>query len=49
MDCGMERQDGFISVDDHVLEHPQVWTQRLSRAKWGDRIPHIEQAQVDEK
>lgn len=33
---------GFISVDDHVSEHPEVWTQRLSRAKWGDRIPHLE-------
>jgi predicted TIM-barrel fold metal-dependent hydrolase len=39
----MEQQGRFISVDDHVLEHPQVWTQRLSRTKWGDRIPHIVQ------
>ena len=31
----------FISADDHVQEHPEVWTQRLSRAKWGDRIPHL--------
>jgi predicted TIM-barrel fold metal-dependent hydrolase len=32
---------GFISVVDHVVEHPHVWTERLSRAAWGDRIPHI--------
>src|SRR4051794_14410675 len=32
----------FISVDDHVQEHPQVWTKRLDRSKWGDRIPHID-------
>jgi uncharacterized protein len=32
----------FISVDDHVQEHPEVWTKRLSRAKWGDRIPRVE-------
>jgi uncharacterized protein len=32
---------GFISVDDHVQEHPQVWTDRMSQAKWGDRIPHV--------
>jgi predicted TIM-barrel fold metal-dependent hydrolase len=32
----------FISVDDHVQEHPEVWTRRLSKAKWGDRIPHVE-------
>jgi predicted TIM-barrel fold metal-dependent hydrolase len=33
---------GFISADDHVVEHPTVWSDRLSRAKWGDRIPHVE-------
>lgn len=38
----MERKFGFISVDDHVQEHPEVWTQRMSEAKWGDRIPHVE-------
>ena len=38
----MEMKFGFISVDDHVLEHPEVWTQRLSKARWGNRIPHIE-------
>ena len=39
----MQQKNGFISVDDHVSEHPEVWTQRLSRTQWGDRIPHIEQ------
>jgi predicted TIM-barrel fold metal-dependent hydrolase len=38
----MELKHGFISVDDHVQEHPDVWTQRLSKSKWGDRIPHVE-------
>jgi predicted TIM-barrel fold metal-dependent hydrolase len=33
---------GFISADDHIVEHPEVWTSRLSKAKWGERIPHIE-------
>jgi predicted TIM-barrel fold metal-dependent hydrolase len=32
----------FISADDHVIEHPEVWTRRLSKTKWGDRIPHLE-------
>jgi predicted TIM-barrel fold metal-dependent hydrolase len=32
----------FISAVDHVVEHPDVWTQRLAKSKWGDRIPHIE-------
>jgi uncharacterized protein len=31
----------FISVDEHVQETPDLWTKRLSKAKWGDRIPHI--------
>jgi predicted TIM-barrel fold metal-dependent hydrolase len=38
-----ELKYGLISVDDHVQEHPEVWTKRLSRARWGDRVPHIEQ------
>ena len=38
----MAANNSFISDDDHVQEHPEVWTKRLSRSKWGDRIPHIE-------
>jgi uncharacterized protein len=37
----MELKYGFISADDHVQEHPEVWTKRMSKAKWGDRIPHV--------
>jgi uncharacterized protein len=33
----------FISVDDHVQEHPRVWSDRLSSARWGERIPHVEE------
>src|SRR5215472_14198435 len=32
----------FISADDHVIEHPEVWSRRLSQPKWGGRIPHLE-------
>ena len=39
----MELKYGFISADDHVQEHPAVWTSRLSKQKWGERIPHIEE------
>jgi predicted TIM-barrel fold metal-dependent hydrolase len=38
----MDLARGFISVDDHLLEHPQVWTSRMSRTKWGERIPHVQ-------
>jgi predicted TIM-barrel fold metal-dependent hydrolase len=31
----------FIGADEHVQEHPEVWTKRLSAAKWGERIPHV--------
>ena len=37
----MTANNFFISVDDYVQEHPEVWTKRLSRSKWGDRIPHL--------
>lgn len=37
----MTQSLGFISADDHILEPPEVWTQRLSRQQWGDRIPHL--------
>lgn len=33
---------GLFSAYDRVQEHPEVWTSRLSKARWGDRVPHIE-------
>ncbi|MPZ16093.1 MAG: amidohydrolase family protein [Chloroflexi bacterium] len=35
---------GFISSDDHVQEPPDLWTRRLSKSTWGDRIPHLERS-----
>jgi hypothetical protein len=32
---------GVISVDDHVVEVPNLWVQGMSQAKWGDLIPHV--------
>ena len=32
----------LISVDDHVQETPELWTRRLSKTKWGNRLPHLE-------
>src|SRR4249919_3768828 len=37
----------FISAVDHVVEHPEVWTERLSKSKWGDRIPHMKSSSQD--
>ncbi len=38
----MQINFGLISVDDHVQEPPSLWVDRLSRGRWGDRIPHLE-------
>ncbi len=32
----------LFSAVDHVIEHPDLWRQRLSK-KWRERIPHLEQ------
>ena len=34
----------IISVDDHVIEHPTVWTDRVA-SKYKDRAPRIERAE----
>jgi uncharacterized protein len=39
---GLVNEVRFISADDHVIEHPEVWVRRLSKQKWGSRIPHLE-------
>ena len=31
-----------IDVDAHFQEPPDMWTSRMSAAKWGSRIPHTE-------
>jgi uncharacterized protein len=31
----------ITSTNEHVIEAPDVWTARMSKAQWGDRIPHI--------
>jgi predicted TIM-barrel fold metal-dependent hydrolase len=38
----MQLNYGLISVDDHVQEPPDLWTNRLSRIRWGKRTPHLE-------
>ena len=32
----------LISTDDHVQEPPDLWSARLAKSKWGDRVPHLE-------
>jgi hypothetical protein len=37
----------IIDVDSHVTEPPDLWTSRVSVAKWGDRVPHVRANPVD--
>ena len=37
----MEIKFGLISCDSHAQEHPETWTSRMSKAKWGNRIPRV--------
>jgi len=37
----MTAANSFISVDEHIQETPDVWTKRLSKSKWAERIPQI--------
>ena len=39
----VELKYGLISVDDHVQETPDTWTNYMSTQKWGDLIPHLEE------
>ena len=32
-------------VDTHLVDVPDIWTTRLSAAKWGDDIPHVVRTQ----
>lgn len=36
----------IISVDDHVVEPPDLWTSRVP-ATYGDRVPHVVREQFD--
>ena len=37
----MEIKHGLISCDSHAQMDKENWTRRMSKAKWGDRIPHL--------
>ena len=32
----------IVDTDTHVIDPPDIWVDRMSRAKWGDEIPHVE-------
>jgi predicted TIM-barrel fold metal-dependent hydrolase len=40
----MTQPNRIISAVDHVIEPPDIWTQRLAKDKFADRIPHLERS-----
>ena len=40
----MTRANRIISAVDHVVETPELWTQRLSKSRFGGAIPHLERS-----
>jgi predicted TIM-barrel fold metal-dependent hydrolase len=40
----MTRANRIISAVDHVIETPELWTQKLSKSKFGGAIPHLERS-----
>ena len=40
----MSHSNNIISAVDRVVETPDVWTQRISKSKFGNRIPHLERS-----
>jgi uncharacterized protein len=43
----MEIKFGLFSCDSHAQLDRDAWTKRMSKAKWGDRIPQIVQVEHD--
>ena len=37
----LKLQYGAVSTDEHIQEAPDVWTSRMSKAKFGDAIPQV--------
>ena len=40
-DAMLELKYGLISADSHVAFDRNAFTDRMSRQKWGNRIPHV--------
>ncbi|MBM4260882.1 MAG: amidohydrolase [Deltaproteobacteria bacterium] len=38
----MTLRESLISAVDHVIEPPDLWTRRLSKVKFAERMPHVE-------
>jgi len=31
----------IVDTDTHIIDPPDIWVDRMSRATWGDEIPHV--------
>ncbi len=43
----MKIKFGLISSDSHAQLDQDTWTRRMSKEKWGDRIPHVIETKED--
>ena len=39
----------IVDVDTHVQEPADTWTKRMSKQKWGDRIPQLREIDAAER
>src|SRR5262249_26670710 len=42
----MQIKHGLISADSHVVTEPDAFLSRMSKAKFGDRIPQIKELEI---
>ena len=42
----MRIKNGLISADSHVVTEPDAFLSRMSKAKFGDRIPQIKELEI---
>jgi len=41
MEAALSNQYKIIDTDTHIIEPYDLWTQRVSTKKWGDKVPHV--------
>ena len=41
MTTGLAERFAIIDADTHISEPPDLWTSRISTARWGDLVPHV--------
>lgn len=45
----MDTELRFVSVDEHIQEPPDLWTARVSKDQWRERVPQIKSTEQGER